>query len=299
MAGPGITVLKHNVPWGPFTRAQIHDGLARGDFTVASLAHAPGLKEWLPLGEVLDYVARHESAAATPTLPPVPGPRDHPPVPAPQAPTPPPLVVATAPVPTAPTRPPVLPAPPAKASPTLSSPPPRPSAPPAPAISASPPDPDLVPAPFLPRVIAFLVDCGILFVPVAILFVFGALAIQIPAWIHHTSRQAAAEEWALLWLNIRRMAWLLAVGVGWLYGAGLEASRAQATIGKRWMGLKVTDEHGHRLSFLRATGRYAAKYLSALPCFLGFMAALLSSRGRAWHDLLAGTRVVQSTPRRL
>jgi hypothetical protein len=49
MAAPGITVLKNNAPWGPFTRAQIDDGLARGDFTVKYLAHATGLKEWLPL----------------------------------------------------------------------------------------------------------------------------------------------------------------------------------------------------------------------------------------------------------
>ena len=68
---------------------------------------------------------------------------------------------------------------------------------------------------------------------------------------------------------------------------------SQATIGKRWMGIKVTDAQGERMSFLRATGRYAAKYLSALPCFFGFIMALFSSRGLALHDRLAGTRVVQ------
>ena len=51
--------------------------------------------------------------------------------------------------------------------------------------------------------------------------------------------------------------------------------------------------HGERISFLRATGRYAAKYLSALPCFLGFIAALFSSRRLALHDRLADTRVVR------
>jgi uncharacterized RDD family membrane protein YckC len=60
------------------------------------------------------------------------------------------------------------------------------------------------------------------------------------------------------------------------------------------MGLKVTDARGERMTFLRATGRYMAKYLSALPCFLGFIMALLSSRGRALHDRLSGTRVVRS-----
>src|SRR5271163_5279133 len=80
MAAPGITVLKHNVPWGPFTREQIEDGLTRGDFTVKYLAHAPGLKEWLPLGEVIDYVER-TSSSSMPSLPPVPSQRELPPVP--------------------------------------------------------------------------------------------------------------------------------------------------------------------------------------------------------------------------
>ena len=59
------------------------------------------------------------------------------------------------------------------------------------------------------------------------------------------------------------------------------------------MGVKVTDVYGERLGFLRATGRHAGKYLSALPCFLGFMIALFSSRGLTLHDRLAGTRVVR------
>ena len=100
------------------------------------------------------------------------------------------------------------------------------------------------------------------------------------------------QEWELLDRNIRRLFWLVLVGFGWLYVAGLESSPSQATVGKRWMGIKVTDAHGERMSFLRATGRYAAKYLSALPCFLGFMMALFSSRGMALHDRLADTRVV-------
>ena len=101
------------------------------------------------------------------------------------------------------------------------------------------------------------------------------------------------EEWDLLKLNTRRLAWLVAIGFGWLYGAGFESSSSQATVGKRWMGIKVTDAYGERISFLHATGRYMAKYLSALPCFLGFMMALFSSRGLSLHDRLARTRVVR------
>jgi len=273
MAANGITVLKHNVPWGPFSRAQIDVGLARGDYTLQYLAHAPGLTEWLPLGEVLDIVARRESAAA-PTLPPVPPSRELPPIP---------------PRSTPPTSPPVF------AEPLPKKIEPKPIAPPV------IPEPESVtaaihefqPAPFFRRAIAFLVDCGILFLPLVLLLALGFLVIETPTLFRHESAQAVAEQKAQLWISTKRMAAYLAIGCGWLYAAWWESSPRQATIGKRWMGLRVVDERGERISFLRATGRYAAKYLSALPCFLGFIMALFSSRGRALHDRLAGTCIVR------
>jgi uncharacterized RDD family membrane protein YckC len=295
MAALGITILKNNVPWGPFTRAQIEDGLARGDFTVKYLAHAPGLKEWLPLGEVLDYVERSEGQRMPP-LPPVPGPRELPPVPEPVAIQPESVAPIPAPPPPA-SRPPILPAA-IPHAPEHPSPPPPPIPPSAEKREAKPetrPEVRLTPASFFPRGIAFLIDCAILFGPVVVLFVLGALAIEIPAFIHRVPHESRMEEWALLELNTRRLFWLVLVGFGWFYVAGLESSPSQATVGKRWMGIKVTDAHGERLSFLRATARYAAKYLSALPCLLGFIMALFSSRSLALHDRLTDTRVVDAT----
>jgi uncharacterized RDD family membrane protein YckC len=290
-----ITVLKHNVPWGPFTRAQVEDGLARGDFTVKYLAHAPGLKEWLPLGEVLDYVERN-ARSSMPSLPPVPGPRELPPVPEPvEIKAEPAAKPATEPEPP-PSRPPILPAPIPRVFEQPAPPSPLPVSPVVEKREIKPvakPEVRLEPASFFLRGIAFLIDCAILFVPIGILFLLGALAIEIPAWWRHIPHESRMEEWALLDLNMRRLFWLVLVGFGWFYVAGLECSPAQATVGKRWMGIKVTDAHGERMSFLRASGRYAAKYLSALPCFLGFIMALFSSRGLALHDRLADTRVVR------
>ena len=68
---------------------------------------------------------------------------------------------------------------------------------------------------------------------------------------------------------------------------------AQATIGKRWMGIKVTDAHGERISFLRATGRYAGKISLGVALLSWFHMALFSSRGLTLHDRLADTRVVR------
>ncbi len=253
---------------GAVQRAQIDDGLARGDYTLQYLAHAPGLTEWLPLGEVLDLVARRESASA-PTLPPVPPSRELPPIP-PRSIAPPPA------------------APPKNIEPA---PAPKPLAPPV--LEPVAATPELEPAPIFRRGIAFLVDCGILFLPLALLFVLGILIIELPTLFRHESAQAVSEQKEQLWISTKRMAAYLAIGCGWLYAAWWESSPGQATIGKRWMGLRVVDDRGERVSFLRATGRYAAKYLSALPCFLGFIMALFSSRGRALHDRLAGTCVVR------
>ena len=290
MAALGITVLKNNVPWGPFTREQIEEGLTRGDFTVKYLAHASGLKEWLPLGEVLDYVNRSAGPRLSP-LPPVPAPRELPPVP--DAPAP--KVEAASPKPAPPSRPPILPEPVQR----VAAQPAPPSLPIAPVMEKLVPKPEtrpevtLPPASFFSRGIAFLIDFAILFVPLGILYILGALAIEIPAAWHHIPHESRMEEWELLRLNIHRLFWLVLVGFGWIYVAGLESSPSQATFGKRWAGIKVTDAHGARLGFLHATGRYGAKYLSALPCFLGFIMALFSSRGLALHDRLADTRVVR------
>lgn len=283
MAALAITVLKNNVPWGPFTRAQIDDGLARGDFTVRYLAHAPGLKEWMPLGEVLDYVERSDGPRM-PALPPVPGPRELPPVPEPAS--------IPDPEPSA-SQPPILPAPIPRVPEPFSSPTPpvlekreiKPEA---------KPEVRLMPAPLFLRGIAFLIDMAILFVPVAILFILGSLAIEIPAAWHPIPHEARMEQWALLEQNMHRLFWIVLIGFGWLYVAGLECSPSQATIGKRWMGIKVTDARGERVSFLRSTARYGAKYLSALPCFLGFIMALFSEHGLALHDRLTDTRVVRA-----
>ncbi|MFO0582214.1 MAG: RDD family protein [Anaeromyxobacter sp.] len=85
------------------------------------------------------------------------------------------------------------------------------------------------------------------------------------------------------------------VGV-WLYWALLESSPAQATLGKRALGLAVETADGQRLSFGRASGRFFAKILSALPLQLGFVVAGFTDRKRALHDYVAGTVVVRRRP---
>lgn len=86
---------------------------------------------------------------------------------------------------------------------------------------------------------------------------------------------------------------LVSTLVGWGYFAGMESSARQATLGKSAMGLVVTDVDGNRISFLRATGRYFAKILSALILLIGYIMAAFTARKQALHDLLASTLVLK------
>lgn len=76
-----------------------------------------------------------------------------------------------------------------------------------------------------------------------------------------------------------------------LYSVLLESSRHQATLGKRMMGIVVTDLDGNRISFGRALARSAVQWLS----FIDYIPAVFSSRKQALHDHLANTQVVLRT----
>ena len=310
MAFGDIVLLKDKRPRGPFTRAEIQAGLSRGEFSARDLAHTPGLRDWLPLLEVLHHLDREvvhwprsREGRDLPPLPGAPVPEGEgvektvPPPPSPRAESP---VAAVGPPPLrrfAPEQgrmegksgPPVLPILSLEKKPEPVAEKPRPP------ILAEAYPPGLGPAPFSKRAFAFLIDLGVLFLPVLAVFVFAYALGSIRGSFEHRDPETARQEQALLWRNLRELVLLVANGLAWIYAAGLESSRWQGTVGKQAMGIIVTDRAGQRLHFLQATGRHAAKYLSALPFFLGFMAALFGPQRLAWHDRLAGTRVAKRT----
>jgi uncharacterized RDD family membrane protein YckC len=90
--------------------------------------------------------------------------------------------------------------------------------------------------------------------------------------------------------------WLL---VGYLlYCASLESSSWQATIGKRLIGIKVTNRQGERIGFARAAARFVAKLLSVLTLFVGYLLIVFTTRRQALHDVIAGTLVIHDHSRR-
>ena len=86
--------------------------------------------------------------------------------------------------------------------------------------------------------------------------------------------------------------YLFGVIVSWLYYAGMESSAMQATLGKNMLGIRVVDEDGRRIGFLRATGRYYLKIFSSLILFGGFIMIAFTDRKQALHDKMASTLVV-------
>ncbi|MBQ0798856.1 MAG: RDD family protein [Porticoccaceae bacterium] len=79
----------------------------------------------------------------------------------------------------------------------------------------------------------------------------------------------------------------------WLYFALQESSAGQATLGKRAVGIIVTDLDGERVSFMRATGRHFGKILSSMILLIGFIMVAFTQHKQGLHDMIAGTLVVK------
>lgn len=146
------------------------------------------------------------------------------------------------------------------------------------------------------RLVAYIIDAIILDIAIgvpliAILLGSGVLAGLSAAANNQDSPQAVL---ALLFSGFFLVAILIAFVVVWLYSAYLESSTWQATIGKKALGLIVTDLEGRRLSFGRATGGFFAKMVSGfIPLAIGFIMAGFTERKQALHDFIAGTLVLR------
>jgi uncharacterized RDD family membrane protein YckC len=86
---------------------------------------------------------------------------------------------------------------------------------------------------------------------------------------------------------------LLLFVVASLYYASMESSGWQATLGKRALGIKVTDLYGERIGFGRALGRVLAHVPSGIILGIGFVMTVFTSRRQTLHDMIAGTLVVK------
>jgi uncharacterized RDD family membrane protein YckC len=87
---------------------------------------------------------------------------------------------------------------------------------------------------------------------------------------------------------------LTALVIVWLYFALLESSAWQATVGKKAVGLRVTDLNGNRISFLRASGRFFAKFISWAIMLIGYLMIAFTAKKQGLHDMIASTLVLKN-----
>jgi len=88
------------------------------------------------------------------------------------------------------------------------------------------------------------------------------------------------------------MACAAALAISWIYGAVMESSARQATIGKKALGIAVTDLDGRRISFGRGMARGLGRIASALPAFAGVILIGATAKKQGLHDILTGCLVV-------
>ncbi|SKA27496.1 Uncharacterized membrane protein YckC, RDD family [Enhydrobacter aerosaccus] len=86
---------------------------------------------------------------------------------------------------------------------------------------------------------------------------------------------------------------LVSLVIGWLYFALMESSERGATLGKMAVGLRVVTDRGERLSFANATGRYFAKFISAMLLCIGFIMVAFTDKKQGLHDMMARTLVIK------
>lgn len=80
--------------------------------------------------------------------------------------------------------------------------------------------------------------------------------------------------------------------IRWLYWAGFESSKWQATPGKKLMRLVATDERGYRLGFGQASARFFGKLLSEFTLLFGYFMIAFTDRHQGLHDKVARTLVL-------
>jgi len=159
----------------------------------------------------------------------------------------------------------------------------------APAIAvAIPAKPRTAYAGFWLRAIAYIIDTILLTIVVTI-FILGPLL--------QRAGISAQDPWAF-WTSSSRQAMaikLLLLMTQWVYWAVLESSAWQATVGKKMLGLYVTDMNGKRISFARASGRYFAKIISTLTIGIGYLMEGFTPKKQGLHDMIAECLVLKKT----
>ena len=146
------------------------------------------------------------------------------------------------------------------------------------------------------RFLAALIDSAIIGIPIGIIstVLSAMMAVRV---IHRTGRETnmnpgmAVETMGAFFAGMGFIM-IISVLLSWAYFAMMESSGWQGTVGKKIMGIQVTDLNGARISLGRATLRLAVKAFLSSWFLIGYIMAFFTQRKQSLHDLIAGTLVL-------
>lgn len=147
------------------------------------------------------------------------------------------------------------------------------------------------------RVVAAIIDNLILLVPMGFLYVliFASTMPMLMSGRFNDPMGAAMLMMPRLFLLI-----IIGVVARWLYWALLESSEWQAMLGKKALGLYVTDLESRRATFGRTSGRFWAGRgvsvvtpIGGLYYIIDCIMAGLTERKQALHDSIANCLVLR------
>lgn len=145
------------------------------------------------------------------------------------------------------------------------------------------------------RVVAAIIDGIVLSIPF-LPFMIAVFSGVIPVLMRSPNPPEVIFA-VLPRLILLGVSWIIA---SWLYWSLMESSSWQATLGKKALGLYVTDLTGRRASFGRTSGRFCAgrlvgivPYIGGLYFLVDCICAGLTERKQAIHDIIASCLVLR------
>jgi uncharacterized RDD family membrane protein YckC len=137
------------------------------------------------------------------------------------------------------------------------------------------------------RLAAFIIDWIVMaIVFVLLLFLLGAIVVAL---LGSSGSEGAGPAVVGMALSVLAFAVFNVMYFPWSW------SRGGQSIGMRLMAIKVVrDRDGGPVTFVAAVLRLLGYYLNHLTLLVGFAWILVDKRKRGWHDLLAGTCVVDA-----
>jgi uncharacterized RDD family membrane protein YckC len=147
------------------------------------------------------------------------------------------------------------------------------------------------------RFVAYIIDAILIYALQAIIIIpiLGMLGMSFasnPGSLENMSEAEAMGMFASIMAAASATSIVFAVLVI-LYYSFMESSKYQATIGKLVLGLKVTDESGGKLDFIKALVRNLCKIVSSMILMIGYIIAGFTAKKQALHDIIAKTLVVK------